>query len=156
MEKNQLTTNEEIVEAAASHSIRELQAMSGLSYHRIWTLLARRGVIPRKGAPVSQKLTKEVLEAIYAQGPLTLQEAADQLSASPSQVAKALRSHGMAPADERIKSVRSKFTADRAFKVLAAIKADPNAYMAEIARKFNCSREYVRQVRECAVLNGIL
>lgn len=155
MEKNQLTDIEEIVAAAKSHTIRELQSMTGLSYHRIWTLLARRGVSPLKGAPVQQRITKEALEAVYVQGPLTVEEAAKALDCSHSSLTSALRRHGMI-GDGRKPSVKNRFVGERAFKILAHIKNNQGETMAEIGRKFNCTREYVRQVKECATINGLI
>lgn len=155
MEKTKITDPQEIVAAAQNHTIRELQAMSGLSYHRIWTLLARHGVVAKKKEPVGLTLTKEALEAVYAQGPLTLEDAAKALNTYPSMVSAALRRHGMIKG-ERKQSTRNKFTADRAFRVLSHIIKNPGDNLAEIGRKFDCSREYVRQVKECATINGIL
>ena len=141
----------ELLEKAPSHTINELAEMYQTDYGTIYRILARYKV---SAARVYEPITKEVLEAVFEQ-PTTIEEAAEQLHSNIGSVSYAIKKFGLFGGNRK-PTVKSTFNGTRAFKVLGYILNHPEENLASIGRRFNCTREYVRQVKEAGVTEGII
>ena len=140
----------ELLEKAPSHTINELAEMYQTDYGTIYRILARYKV---SAARVHEPITKEVLEAVFEE-PTTIEEAAEQLHSNVGSVSYAIKKFGLFGG--RKPTVKSTFNGTRAFKVLGYILNHPEENLASIGRRFNCTREYVRQIKECGIAEGII
>ena len=141
----------ELLEKAPSHTINELADMYQTDYGTIYRILSRYKV---SAARVHEPITKEVLEAVFEQ-PTTIEEAAEQLHSNIGSVSYAIKKFGLF-GGSRKPTVKSTFNGTRAFKVLGYILNHPEENLASVGRRFNCTREYVRQIKEAATTEGII
>ena len=141
----------ELLEKAPSHTINELADMYQTDYGTIYRILARYKV---EAAKAYEPLTKEVVEAVFEQ-PTTVAEAAEQLHCSVPTVVTAIKKFGLFGGNRK-PTVKSTFSGTRSFKVLGYILNHPEENLASIGRHFNCTREYVRQIREAGIAEGII
>lgn len=139
----------ELLEKAPSHTINELADMYQTDYGTVYRILARFQV---KAA--SSTISKEVLETIFEE-PTTVTEAAEQLHCTPSAITSAIKRHGLFNGGRK-PTTKDKFVGFRAFKVLGYILKNPEENLASVGRRFNCTREYVRQIKECGLAEGII
>lgn len=139
----------ELLEKAKTHTTAELAEIYSSDVGTIYRILARFRV---KAA--SSAISKEVLETIFEE-PTTVIEAAEQLHCTPSAITSAIKRHGLFNG-KRKPTTKDKFNGFRAFKVLAYIIKNPEENLASIGRRFNCTREYVRQIKEAAIAEGII
>ena len=140
----------ELLEKAPSHTINELAEMYQTDYGTIYRILSRYKVSAWRAY---EPLTKEVLEAVFEE-PTTIEEAAEQLHSNVGSVSYAIKKFGLFGG--RKPTVKSTFNGTRAFKVLGYIINHPEENLASIGRRFNCTREYVRQIKECGIAEGII
>jgi len=141
----------ELLEKAPSHTINELADMYQTDYGTIYRILSRFKVAAIKSY---EPISKEVLEEVFEE-PTTVTEAAKQLHVTPATITSAIKRHGLF-GGKRKPTVKSTFNGTRAFKVLGYILNHPEENLASIGRRFNCTREYVRQIKECGVAEGII
>jgi len=141
----------ELLEKAPSHTINELADMYQTDYGTIYRILSRFKVSAIKSY---EPISKEVLEEVFEE-PTTVTEAAKQLHVTPATITSAIKRHGLF-GGKRKPTVKSTFNGTRAFKVLGYILNHPEENLASIGRRFNCTREYVRQIKECGVAEGII
>jgi predicted transcriptional regulator len=142
---------QELLDKAPSHTINELSDMYQTDYGTIYRILARYKVEAEKAY---EPLTKEVLEAVFEE-PTTIVEAAEQLHVTPATITSAVKKFGIF-GGKRKPTSKSTFTGGRAFKVLGYIINHPEENLASVGRRFNCTREYVRQIKEKATSEGII
>jgi DNA-directed RNA polymerase sigma subunit (sigma70/sigma32) len=141
----------ELLEKAPSHTINELADMYQTDYGTIYRILSRFKVAAIKSY---EPISKEVLEEVFEE-PTTVTEAAKQLHVTPATITSAIKRHGLFGGNRK-PTVKSTFNGTRAFKVLGYILNHPEENLASIGRRFNCTREYVRQIKECGVAEGII
>ena len=141
----------ELLEKAPSHTINELAKMYQTDYGTIYYILSRYKVTAK---PVYRRITKEALEAAF-EDPKTIVEAAKELECNMSTVTSAIKRHNLFGGGRK-PTVKDKFVGFRAFKILACILNHPEESLASIGRRFNCTREYVRQIKECGIAEGII
>jgi hypothetical protein len=141
----------ELLEKAPSHTINELADMYQTDYGTIYYILSRYKV---NAKPVYRRITKEALEVAF-EDPKTIVEAAKELECNMSTVTSAIKRHGLFGGGRK-PTVKDKFVGFRAFKILACILNHPEESLASIGRRFNCTREYVRQIKECGIAEGII
>jgi DNA-binding MarR family transcriptional regulator len=142
---------QELLDKAPSHTISELATMYQTDYGTVYRILARYKVEALKA---HEPITKEVLEAVFEE-PTTVVEAAEQLHVTPATVTHAIKKFGLFGGTRKA-TVKSTFNGTRAFKVLGYIFNHPEENLASIGRRFNCTREYVRQIKEAAIAEGII
>ena len=142
---------QELLDKAPSHTINELSEMYQTDYGTVYRILARYKV---EAAKAREPLTKEILEEVF-QEPTTVVEAAEQLHTSPKAITSAIKRFGLF-GGKRKPTSKSTFTGGRAFKVLGYIINHPEENLASVGRRFNCTREYVRQIMEAATAEGII
>ena len=142
---------QELLDKAPSHTINELSEMYQTDYGTVYRILARYGV---EAAKAYEPLTKEVLEAVFEE-PTTIVEAAEQLHCTNGTITHAIKKFGLF-GGKRKPTSKSTFTGGRAFKVLGYILNHPEENLASVGRHFNCTREYVRQIREAGIAEGII
>ena len=142
---------QELLDKAPSHTINELSEMYQTDYGTVYRILARYKV---EAAKAYEPLTKEVLEAVFEE-PTTIVEAAEQLHVWPATITTAAKKFGIF-GGKRKPTSKSTFTGGRAFKVLGYILNHPEENLASVGRRFNCTREYVRQIKESATNEGII
>jgi hypothetical protein len=142
---------DQLLKEAPNHTINELADKYSTDYGTIYRILARYKV---EAAKAHEPLTKEVLEAVFDQ-PTTITEAAEQLHVTVGTVSSAIKKFGLFGGGRK-PVVKDKFVGFRAFKVLGYLLNHPEESLASIGRRFNCTREYVRQVKECGVSEGII
>jgi predicted transcriptional regulator len=142
---------QELLDKAPSHTINELSEMYQTDYGTVYRILSRYGV---EAAKAYEPLTKEVLEAVFEE-PTTIVEAAEQLHVWPATITTAAKKFGIF-GGKRKPTSKSTFTGGRAFKVLGYILNHPEENLASVGRRFNCTREYVRQIKESATNEGII
>ena len=140
----------ELLEKAPSHTINELADRYSTDYGTIYRILTRYKV---EAARAYEPITKEVLEAVFEQ-PCTIEEAAQQLHSNVGTVSHAIKKFGLFGG--RKPTTKQKFNGGRAFKILGYLLNHPEENLASIGRRFNCTREYVRQVREAAIAESII
>ena len=150
MKKLSIPINE-LLEKASTHTINELANLYRTDYGRVYRLLSKHQV---SAAKTYEPITKEVLEEVFDE-PRTLQEAASMLHTTPATIGIALKKHNFYGRGRK-PTVKSTFNGTRAFKVLGAILNHPEENLASIGRRFNCTREYVRQIKECGISEGII
>lgn len=141
---------EELIKEAPNYTINELAERYSVDYGTIYRTLSRYKV---EAAKAYEPITKEVLETVFEE-PRTLQDAATILHTTPSTVSYAIRKHNFISG--RKPTVKSRFVGERSFKVLAHLLRNPEESLASVGRQFNCTREYVRQVKQCALNEGII
>jgi len=141
----------ELLEKAPSHTINELAERYSTDYGTIYRILARYKV---EAAKAYEPLTKEVVEAVFEE-PTTVTEAAEQLHVTPATITSAIKKFGLFGGNRK-PTVKSTFNGTRSFKVLGYILNHPEENLASIGRHFNCTREYVRQIREAGITEGII
>ena len=141
---------DQLIKEAPDYTISELADRYCTDYGTIYRILSRYKV---SAAKAYEPITKEVLEVIFEE-PRTLQEAASMLYTTPSTIGMALKRHGLV-GNKKI-TIRSTFSGERAFRVLGYLIKNPEESMASIGKKFNCTREYVRQIKECAIKEEII
>ena len=141
----------ELLEKAKTHTTSELATLYSSDSGTIYRILARFQV---KAASSNEPITKEVLEAVFEE-PTTVIEAAEQLHCTAGTVTHAIKKFGLFGGNRK-PTVKSTFNGTRAFKVLGYILNHPEENLASIGRRFNCTREYVRQVKEAGVTEGII
>jgi DNA-binding MarR family transcriptional regulator len=141
----------ELLEKAPSHTISELATMYQTDYGTVYRILARYKVEALKA---HEPITKEVLEAVFEE-PTTIEEAAEQLHSNIGSVSCAIKKFGLF-GEGRKPTTKDKFSGFRAFKVLGYMLNHPEENLASIGRRFNCTREYVRQIKEAAIAEGII
>ena len=139
----------ELLEKAKTHTTAELAELYSSDVGTIYRILARYQV---KAA--SSAISKEVLETIFEE-PTTVTEAAEQLHCTPSAITSAIKRHGLFNG-KRKPTTKDKFVGFRALKVLGYVLKNPEENLASIGRRFNCTREYVRQIKECGLAEGII
>ena len=142
---------QELLDKAPSHTINELAEMYQTDLGTIYRILLRHKV---EAAGSDEPLTKEILEEVF-QEPTTVVEAAEQLHTSPKAITSAIKRFGLF-GGKRKPTSKSTFTGGRAFKVLGYIINHPEENLSSIGRHFNCTREYVRQIKEVATNEGII
>ena len=141
---------DQLLKEAPNFTINELADKYSTDYGTIYRILARYKV---EAAKAYEPLTKEVLEAVFDQ-PTTITDAAEQLHVTVGTVSSAIKKFGLFGG--RKPTVKDKFVGYRAFKVLGYLLTHPEENLASVGRRFNCTREYVRQVKECGVSEGII
>jgi transposase len=141
----------ELLEKAPSHTINELADMYQTDYGTIYRILTRYKV---EAMRAYEPLTKEVVEAVFEE-PTTIVEAAEQLHVTPATITTAIKKYGLFGGGRK-PTTKDKFSGFRAFKVLGYIFNNPEENLASIGRRFNCTREYVRQIKEAATNEGII
>jgi len=142
---------DQLLKEAPNFTINELAERYSSDYGTVYRILARYKV---EAAKAYEPLTKEVLEAVFDE-PTTITEAAEQLHCSIPTIATAIKKFGIFGGNRK-PTVKSAFNGTRAFKVLGAILNHPEENLAAIGRRFNCTREYVRQIREAGITEGII
>jgi hypothetical protein len=142
---------QELLDKAPSHTINELSEMYQTDYGTVYRILARYKV---EAAKAREPLTKEILEEVF-QEPTTVAEAAEQLYVTTGAITSAIKRFGLFGGNRKPTS-KSTFTGGRAFKVLGYIINHPEENLASVGRRFNCTREYVRQIKEVATAEGII
>ena len=141
----------QLLKEAPNFTINELAERYSTDYGTVYRILTRYRV---EAAKAYEPLTKEVLEAVFEE-PTTVIEAAEQLHCSVPTIATAIKKFGLFGGNRK-PTVKSTFNGTRAFKVLGYILNHPEENLASIGRRFNCTREYVRQVKEAGVTEGII
>ena len=141
----------ELLEKAKTHTTSELASLYSSDTGTIYRILARYQV---KAAPANEPISKEVLEEIFEE-PTTVTEAAEQLHVTPATITTAIKKYGLFGGGRK-PTTKDKFSGFRAFKVLGHIFNNPEENLASIGRHFNCTREYVRQIKECGIAEGII
>lgn len=141
---------DQLLKEAPNFTINELAERYSTDYGTIYRILAKNKVYPQR---TYEPLTKEVLEAVFEE-PCTIEEAAEQLHSNVGTVSYAIKKFGLFGG--RKPTVKSTFNGTRAFKVLGYIINHPEENLASIGRRFNCTREYVRQIKECGISEGII
>ena len=142
---------EELIKEAPNYTINQLAERYSTDYGTVYRTLARYGVTAAKA---HQPITKEVLEEVFEE-PRTLQDAATILHVTPTTIGVALKKYNVFKG-KRKPTVKSTFHGMRAFKVLGYLLNHPEENLASIGRRFNCTREYVRQIKECGIAEGII
>lgn len=141
---------DQLLKEAPNFTINELAERYSTDYGTVYRILARYKVEAQKAY---DPITKEVLEAVFEE-PTTIEDAANQLHCSIPTVATATKKFGLFGG--RKPTTKGKFNGGRAFKILGHLIANPEENLASIGRRFNCTREYVRQVKEAAITEGII
>lgn len=141
----------ELLNKAPNYTIKELAEIYGADYGTIYYILSRYKV---EAKPSYKRITKEALEAVF-EDPKTIIEAAEELQCTTATVTSAIKRHGLFGGGRK-PTVKDKFAGFRAFKILGHLINHPEENMASIGRRFNCTREYVRQIKECAINEGII
>jgi DNA-binding Lrp family transcriptional regulator len=102
------------------------------------------------------KVHKEQLKEILAQGPASTNEIAKLFNCSSGAVYYAIKKLGLYQG--RKPSVKSRqHPSTRIIKVIAdIIKSEPTESMSNIARRNNCSREYVSQIAGQLRTEGVI
>jgi transposase len=142
---------DQLLKEAPNFTINELAERYSTDYGTVYRILARYKV---GAAKAYEPLTKEVMEAVFDE-PTTVAEAAEQLHRSVPTVATAIKKFGLFGGNRK-PTVKSTFNGTRAFKVLGHILNHPEENLNSIGRHFNCTREYVRQIREAGIAEGII
>ncbi len=142
---------DQLLKDAPTHTINELAERYSTDYGTIYRILSRYRVSALKSY---EPITKEVLEEIFEE-PTTVTEAAEQLHVTPATITSAIKKFGLF-GGERKPTTKDKFSGFRAFKVLGYMLKNPEENLASVGRRFNCTREYVRQIKEVSVLEGII
>jgi len=141
----------ELLEKAKTHTTSELAALYSSDSGTIYRILARFQV---KAASAIEPISKEVLEAVFEE-PTTVVEAAKQLHCTNGTITNAIKKFGLFGGNRK-PTTKDKFSGFRAFKVLGHILNHPEENLASIGRHFNCTREYVRQIKEAGIAEGII
>ena len=141
----------ELLEKAPSYTINELADMYQTDYGTIYRILSRYKV---EAAKAYEPMTKEVLEAVFEE-PTTITEAAEQLHVTAGTITRSIKKFGLFGGNRK-PTVKSTFNGTRAFKVLGYVLNHPEENLASVGRRFNCTREYVRQIKECGIAEGII
>ena len=141
----------ELLNKAPNYTIKELAEIYGTDYGTIYYILSRYKV---EAKPSYKRITKEALEAVFEE-PKTIVDAAEELKCNASTVTSAIKRHNLFGGGRK-PTVKDKFVGFRAFKILGHLINHPEENMASIGRRFNCTREYVRQIKECAINEGII
>lgn len=140
---------------AASLDIRALVEKYGLQDGTIRAILRRNNVGVKKPNPARLLIPKEKLEAILANGWLPISELGKLCGCSYAKVKKSLVAHGILRG--RKPTTRNRIhQATRSFQVLGYIMANPSLELDNIAKEFNCTREYVSQIEAMARKEGII
>lgn len=142
---------QEVLEKAPNHTINELADMYQTDYGAIYYILSRYKVGAK---PSYKRISKEALEAVF-EDPKTIVDAAEELKCNVSTVTSAIKRHNLFGGGRK-PTVKDKFVGFRAFKILGYLINHPEENMASIGRRFNCTREYVRQIKECGITEGII
>ena len=142
---------DQLLKEAPNFTINELAERYSTDSGTIYRILARYKV---DAAKAREPLTKEVLEAVFEE-PTTITEAAEQLHSNIGSVSQAIRKFGLF-GGKRKPTVKNKFVGERSFKVLAYLLNNPEESMNSISKRFNCTREYVRQIKAVATAEGII
>lgn len=142
---------DQLLKEAPTHTINELAERYSTDYGTVYRILARYKV---EAAKAREPLTKEILEEVF-QEPTTIAEAAEQLYVTTGAITSAIKKFGLF-GGKRKPTSKSTFTGGRAFKVLGYIINHPEENLASVGRRFNCTREYVRQIKEVATAEGII
>lgn len=140
----------ELLDKAQHHSVKELAAMYQTDYGSIYRVLSKHQVQAKKAY---KAIDRESLEMALEQD-ATVEGMARTLQTTPATVSRAMGYYGMVK--PRKAHTKARFVGERAFKVLSWIINHPDENLASIGRHFNCTREYVRQVRQCAINEGII
>ena len=141
----------ELLEKAKTHTTSELAALYSSDTGTIYRILARFQV---KAASAIEPISKEVLEEIFEE-PTTVIEAAKQLHCTAGTITHAIKKFGLFGGGRK-PTTKDKFSGFRAFKVLGYMLNHPEENLASIGRRFNCTREYVRQIKEAGIAEGII
>ena len=141
----------ELLNKAPNYTIKELAEIYGTDYGTIYYILSRYKV---EAKPSYKRISKEALEAVFEE-PKTIVEAAEELKCNMSTVTSAIKRHNLFGGGRK-PTVKDKFVGFRAFKILGYLINHPEENMASIGRRFNCTREYVRQIKECGIAEGII
>ena len=142
---------DQLLKEAPNFTINELAERYSTDYGTVYRILSRYRV---EAAKAYDPLTKEVLEAVFEE-PTTIVEAAEQLHVTPATITTAAKKFGIFGGGRK-PTTKDKFSGFRAFKVLGYMLNHPEENLASIGRRFNCTREYVRQIKEVSVLEGII
>jgi hypothetical protein len=142
---------DQLLKEAPNFTINELAERYSTDYGTVYRILSRYRV---EAAKAYEPLTKEVLEAVFEE-PTTIVEAAEQLHVTPATITSAAKKFGIFGGGRK-PTTKDKFSGFRAFKVLGYMLNHPEENLASIGRRFNCTREYVRQIKEVSVLEGII
>jgi hypothetical protein len=142
---------DQLLKEAPNFTINELAERYSTDYGTVYRILSRYRV---EAAKAYEPLTKEVLEAVFEE-PTTIVEAAEQLHVTPATITTAIKKYGLFGGGRK-PTTKDKFSGFRAFKVLGYIFNNPEENLASIGRRFNCTREYVRQIKECGIAEGII
>ena len=139
---------DQLLKEAPTHTINELADKYQTDYGTIYYILRKYNV-----EAASATISKEVLEAIFEE-PTTIEDAANQLHCTVGTISSASKRFGLFGG--RKPTVKGKFVGERSFKVLAHLLNHPEENLASVGRRFNATREYVRQVKEVAIKEGII
>lgn len=142
---------DQLLKEAPTHTINELAERYSTDYGTIYRILSRYKISALRSY---EPITKEVLEEIFEE-PTTVTEAAEQLHVTPATITTAIKKYGLF-GGRRKPTTKDKFSGFRAFKVLGYMLKNPEENLASIGRRFNCTREYVRQIKEVSILEGII
>jgi DNA-binding MarR family transcriptional regulator len=142
---------QELLDKAPSHTISELADMYQTDYGTVYRLLSRNNVYPKRAY---EPLTKEALEEVFEE-PRTIEGAAQLLNISTYAVGSAIKRHGLLGGGRK-PTTKNRFVGERSFKVLGYLLRNPEESMNSISKKFNVTREYVRQIKEVAIAEGII
>lgn len=141
---------DQLLKEAPNFTINELAERYSTNYGTIYRILARYKV---EALPAYEPISKEVLEAVFEE-PTTIEDAAAQLHRNIGAVSNAIKKFGLF--DGRKPTTKQKFNGGRAFKILSHLLHHPEENLASVGRRFNCTREYVRQVKESAIAESII
>jgi hypothetical protein len=144
---------QELLDKAPHFTTKDLAEIYGTDYGTIYRILGRYKVKAKTEHVVKTRLTKELLESVFEE-PRTLKEAAGILQTNIHQVNLALKRHSMIRGNK--KNVKGKFQNHRLIQMLAFMIKNPQENNVVVGKKFSCTREYVRQVKQVAVEEGII
>lgn len=127
--------------------------MYGVNYQTMYQMLKKHGGKAKSQHIIKTRLTEEVLKQVFEE-PRTLEEAAQILQTTSSQLGAALKRHRMFRGNG--KTVKNRISGSRVIQIIGFMLKNPDAQNIDIGKKFSCTREYVRQVREAATNEGII
>ena len=142
---------DQLLKEAPNFTINELAERYSTDYGTVYRILTRYRV---EAAKAYEPMTKEVLEAVFEE-PTTVTEAAEQLHVTVGTITRSIKKFGLFGGNRK-PTVKSTFNGTRAFKVLGYILNHPEENLASVGRRFNCTREYVRQIKEAGIAEGII
>jgi len=148
-------TVDSILWDSRSMDISQLHEKYGVAKGTIRAMLYRYGLKPQKPSPSRYFIPKEKLEAVLANGWMTIQGLEEALGCKYPVIKKSMGFHGLLRG--RKPHTRSRLReGNRAFKVLGYLMANPEMTHEAVAKQFNCTRELVSQIEAMARKEGII